>query len=247
MARFFLPEELWESGVFPESEARHASQVLRLVAGDHVEIFDGTGRAAQAELVGGGRNRATVRVLREWREERPRPELHLIVALIKNERFDWLVQKATELGAASIRPVSAERCVVKLAGKDADKRRSKWMQIAIEAAKQCGHVVLPEIFPVAAPIDAFRNAPGGLKGIPAVHARGAALGEFFTDAPDNVTFAIGPEGDWTDDEMASAQAAGFAPLDLGRHVLRSETAALHVLSAAAHHFLGGAGGRRERA
>jgi len=57
-----------------------------------------------------------------------------------------------------------------------------------------------------------------------------------------VTFAIGPEGDWTDDEMAAAQAAGFVPLDLGRHVLRSETAALYALGAAAHHFLGGVGG-----
>ncbi len=242
MARFFIPAELWDSGELPDSEARHASQVLRLGAGDRVEIFDGTGRAAQAELAEVGKNRAVVRVLREWCEQCPRPEIHLIVALIKNERFDWLVQKATELGAASIRPVSAARSVVKLADKDAEKRRAKWMQVAVEAAKQCGHVVLPEIFAVAPPDEAFAGAPDGLKGIPAVNAGGAALGEFFTGAPGNVTFAIGPEGDWTDDEMASAQAAGFLPLHLGRHVLRSETAALHVLSAAAHHFLGGAGG-----
>lgn len=242
MARFFIPAELWESGEFPNSEARHASQVLRLTAGDRVEIFDGTGRAAQAELTSVGKNRAVVRVLREWREPCPCPEIHLIVALIKNERFDWLVQKATELGAASIRPVCATRSVVKLAGKDAEKRRAKWMQVAVEAAKQCGHVVLPEIFPVVRADDAFAGAPEGLKGIPAVHAEGAALRSFFAGTPGNVTFAIGPEGDWTDDEMASAQAAGFVPLDLGRHVLRSETAALHVISAAAHHFLGGAGG-----
>ncbi len=244
MSRFFVPAELWESGELPESEARHATQVLRLGPGDRVEIFDGTGRAAQAELTKVGKNRAVVRRLRERVEHRPKPEIHLIVALIKNERFDWLVQKATELGAASIRPVSAERSVVKLAGKDADKRRAKWTQVAVEAAKQCGHVVLPEILPVVAADEAFRAAPRGLKGIPAVAAGGGALRFFFAGAPDNVTFAIGPEGDWTADEMASARAAGFVPLDLGRHVLRSETAALHVLSAAAHHFLGGAGGLR---
>ena len=247
MARFFIPAELWDSCEFPDSEARHASQVLRLGAGDRVEIFDGTGRAAQAELTGVSKNRTTARILREWREYRPRPEIHLVVALIKNERFDWLVQKATELGAASIRPVSAARSVVKIAAADAEKRRAKWVHVAVEAAKQCGHVVLPEIFPVAAPDQAFRAAPEGLKGIPAVSAGGLTLGTFFVGTPDNVTFAIGPEGDWTDDEVASACAAGFVPLDLGRHVLRSETAALHVLSAAAHHFLGGAGGRREQA
>lgn len=245
MARFFLPCELWESGELPENEARHASQVLRLGAGDHVEIFDGTGRAAQAEVSDVQKKSVAIRVLREWREERPKPEIHLVLALIKNERFDWLVQKATELGAASVRPVSAARSVVKLSAKDADKRRMKWMHVAVEAAKQCGHIVLPEIFPVSSPAEAFRAAPGGLKGIPAVGAGGLSLGAFFAGSPDNVTFAIGPEGDWTPDELQSARIAGFSPLDLGRHVLRSETAALHVTSAAAHHFHGGVGGKRE--
>lgn len=242
MARFFIPAELWASGGLPEGEGRHASQVLRLGPGERVEVFDGTGRVAQVELTEVGRRSVRVKFLREWREERARPEIHLAVAQIKNERFDWLVQKATELGAASIRPVSAARSVVKLEGRDMEKRRAKWLQVAIEAAKQCGHVVLPEIFPVAKPDEAFRAAPRGLKGIPTVGVGGLPLGVFFTPETDNITFAIGPEGDWTPEEMSSAQAAGFAPLNLGRHVLRSETAALHVLSAAAHHFLGGAGG-----
>lgn len=242
MARFFVPAEWWDAGTFPETEARHAVRVLRLEAGERVEIFDGTGRAAQAELTEAGKRAVRAVVLREWREERPRPEIHLLVALIKHERFDWLVQKATELGAASIRPVSAARSVVKAGADDAKKRRVKWRQTAIEAAKQCGHVVLPEIFPMAAPDEAFRAAPPGLKGIPVVGAGEVTLGKFFTGRPDHVTFAIGPEGDWTPEEMSSAWAAGFIPLNLGRHVLRSETAALYVLGAAAHHFLDGAGG-----
>lgn len=246
MARFFVPAELWhaESAEFTTSEARHAAQVLRLTAGDRVEIFDGTGRAAQAELVEVGKRGATARILREWRETREQPEIHLIVALIKNERFDWLIQKATELGAASIRPVPAERSVVKLAGKDAEKRRAKWEQIAVEAAKQCGHVVLPEIFPVVPPREAFAAAPDGLRGIPALHPGGRTMGEFLQHAAGHVTFAIGPEGDWTEGEMRLAADAGFVPVDLGKHVLRSETAALHVLSAAAHQLHGGVGGRR---
>ncbi|MEX1010084.1 MAG: 16S rRNA (uracil(1498)-N(3))-methyltransferase [Chthoniobacterales bacterium] len=246
MARFFVPVEMWhaETAELPGSEARHASQVLRLGVGDRVEIFDGTRRAAQVELVAVGRRGVTAKILREWREERARPEIHLIVALIKNERFDWLVQKATELGAASIRPVAAERSVVRIAAADAEKRRAKWMQVAVEAAKQCGHVVLPEIFAVSAAAEAFRTAPEGLKGIPAVQAGGRALGEFLAGEADAVTFAIGPEGDWTVGEMQMAAGCGFEPVDLGKHVLRSETAALHVLSAAGHVLHGGIGGKR---
>jgi len=244
MARFFIPGEMWsaEGVAFPDSEARHATQVLRLGAGERVEIFDGTGRAAQAELREVGKRAVRAKVLREWWEVRVKPEIHLVVALIKNERFDWLVQKATELGAASIHPVEAERSVVKIAAADVEKRRNKWRQIAVEAAKQCGHVVLPEIFPVSRPEEAFRAAPPGLRGIPAVQVGGVGLGEFLAGEEDAVSFAIGPEGDWTEAERRTAEACGFVPIDLGKHVLRSETAALHVLSAAGHQLHGGVGG-----
>jgi 16S rRNA (uracil1498-N3)-methyltransferase len=242
MARFFVPASDWGSACLPESEARHASQVLRMASGDLAVVFDGTGRAAEVELTEVAKKCVGFRVVRGWHEERLRPALHLIVALIKNERFDWLVQKATELGAASIRPVAAERSVVKLAGKDAGKKCGKWELIAVEAAKQCGHLVLPKIFPVALPREVFGSAPDGLKGIPALHSGGVTLGQFFGDEANNLTFAIGPEGDWTEEEMASATDCGFVPLHLGKHVLRSETAALHVISAAAHHYHGGVGG-----
>jgi 16S rRNA (uracil1498-N3)-methyltransferase len=244
MARFFVPASDWDSAHLPESEARHASQVLRMAGGDRAVVFDGTGRAAEVELTEVAKKRVGFRVLREWNEVRVQPGIHLIVALIKNERFDWLVQKATELGAASIRPVAAERSVVKLGGKDAEKRRGKWEQIAVEAAKQCGHVVLPEIFPVSRPEEAFRAAPPGLRGIPAVQVGGVGLGDFLAGDAGSVTFAIGPEGDWTEAERRTAEACGFVPIDLGKHVLRSETAALHVLSAAGHQLHGGVGGMR---
>jgi 16S rRNA (uracil1498-N3)-methyltransferase len=244
MARFFVPADTWGSGLLPESEARHASQVLRMGEGDKAVVFDGRGRAGEVELQDVRKKNVGFRIVREWREERAHPEIHLIVALIKNERFDWLVQKATELGAASIRPVAAARSVVKLEGKDAEKRRAKWEQAAIEAAKQCGHLVLPEIVPVSDPAEAFCSAPDGVKAIPALHEGGRLLGEVLAGQPQAVTFAIGPEGDWTESEIASARDCGFVAVDLGKHVLRSETAALHVLSAAAHQLHGGVGGTR---
>ena len=242
MARFFLSAADWDSAYLPEAEARHASQVLRMASGDAAVVFDGTGRAAGVELTEVAKKRVAFRRLHEWREVRPRPEIHLIVALIRNERFDWLVQKATELGAASIRPVAAERSVVKIAGADAIKRRDKWRQGTVEAAKQCGHLVLPEILAVSGAEQAFRAAPAGLKGIPAVQVGGVGLGDFLAGEADAVTFAIGPEGDWTEAERRTAEACGFVPIDLGKHVLRSETAALYVLSAAGHQLHGGVGG-----
>lgn len=242
MARFFLPAERWESGDLPEPEARHASQVLRLVPGERVTVFDGAGRAAEAEIGDSGKRRVVVTKLREWTEQRVRPGIHLIVALIKNERFDWLVQKATEIGVASIVPVAAQRSVVKVAAADLEKRRAKWVQVSVEAAKQCGHLVLPEIKPVTSADRAFAAARAGLKGIPCVTGERKTLGEFFTGEPEAVTVAIGPEGDWSPEEMELAIGAGFEALDLGRHVLRSETAAMHVASVAAHVFHGGVGG-----
>lgn len=244
MARFFLPAELWESGELPVQEARHATQVLRLAAGKRVTVFDGAGRVAEAEICECGKHRVAVSKLREWKEQCVRPDVHLIVALIKNERFDWLVQKATELGVASICPVAAKRSVVKVAAADVGKRRAKWVQVSVEAAKQCGHLVLPEIKTVTSPAGAFAAAAAGLKGIPCVTGERKTLGEFFTGHPEAVTLAIGPEGDWSPEEMESAIARGFESLDLGRHVLRSETAAMHVASVAAHEFHGGVGGLR---
>ncbi len=244
MTRLFVPPECWKAAEFPlpESEARHAVQVLRLEAGDRVQIFDGRGRVAEAEIVSARKRGASVRVVGERHAGRPGPEVHLIMALIKGERFDWAVQKATELGAASIRPVTAERSVVRLEGKDAGKKHSKWMQTAVEAAKQCGHAILPEISRPEVPREAFRGAPAGARGIPVLHPEGIPLDRFLAGGDGTVTFAIGPEGDWTRGEVAEAMAEGFVPIDLGAHVLRSETAALYVLSVAAHQRLGGAGG-----
>ena len=244
MARLFVPPEGWTAGelALPQSEARHAIQVLRLGRGDRVVVFDGTGRHADAEITSVGKRGAAVRILHVKQMVRPAPGLHLIIALLKGERFDWVVQKATELGAASIRPVAATRSVVRTERNDADRKLARWRQTAVEAAKQCGHLVLPEIFAPAPPEEAFRNAPPGARGIPALQPRGLPLPEFLGKATGEVTFAIGPEGDWTGDELRAAGSEGFLPLDLGSLVLRSETAALYVLSATSHQILGGAGG-----
>lgn len=249
MHRFHVPPPDWHAGniSLPDSEAAHAARVLRVRTGDQVEIFDGAGRAAAAVVAEVGKRSVVVEVRRQWQAQRPLPGIHLLVALIKGDRFDWMIQKATELGAASIRPVAAARSVVRIEGPEAARRLAKWKQVSVEAAKQCGHLVLPDIHALVPPLVAFRSSPDGRRGIPALHPGGRTLGTFLTQGEGETTFAIGPEGDWTPEEMEDAQACGFVPLDLGRHVLRSETAAAHVLSVAAHQLHGGPGGVGEGA
>ncbi len=249
MHRFHVPPTDWHAGTvsLPETEAAHAARVLRVRDGEPVEIFDGTGRAAAAVVVEVGKRSVVVEIRREWSVHRPAPGVHLVVALIKGDRFDWMIQKATELGAASIQPVAAARSVVRIEGPEAARRLAKWRQVSVEAAKQCGHLVLPEIHALMPPVAAFRGAASGCRGIPALHPGGRTLGAFLAEGEGETTFAIGPEGDWTPDEMADAQACGFVRLDLGRHVLRSETAAAHVLSVATHQLHGGPGGMGEGA
>lgn len=249
MHRFHVPPSAWAKGriELPGAEATHAARVLRLKAGEPVEIFDGAGRAAAAVVAEVGKRSVAVDVRREWTAHRPEPGVHLIVALIKGERFDWMLQKATELGAASIQPVAAARSVVRLEPAEVFRRLEKWRQVSIEAAKQCGHLVLPDIRALLPPVAAFRAAATGRRGIPALHPGGVPLAGFLSAAHGETTFAIGPEGDWTPEEVDDARTCGFVPLELGRHVLRSETAAVHVLSVAAHELHGGPGGPREGA
>lgn len=159
-------------------------------------------------------------------------EVHLVAGITANERMDWLVEKATELGAASITPLLAERSVLRLKGERADKKRAHWQAIAIAACEQCGRNRVPRVAPVldladwlagpgaaAAPERLLLSLRGGtalLRGRPA--GAGAAV------------FLSGPEGGLSRAEEDAALAHGFAPVGLGPRVLRAETAALAALA-----------------
>ena len=172
-----------------------------------------------------------------------RPEsplaLTLAVALLKGEKFDTVVQKATELGVASIVPVVTARADVRLrAGKDVDARVARWQRLALEAAKQSGRAVVPAV-----------GAPCALAELLAAESVGARL--LFTErggyglrealadvtAPTALTALTGPEGGWADEELARAQAAGWRLVTLGGRTLRAETAAV-VVSALLQHVCG---------
>lgn len=228
MPRFHCPVPLAEGQVLalPPGAARHV-QVLRLQPGRELTLFNGEGGEFEAVVETMGRSDVTVRVGRHNPIEREAPrEIHLAIGMPANERMDWLVEKAAELGAASIQPLLAERSVLKLTGERAAKKQAHWQGIAIAACEQCGRNRVPavhEAVPFAQwkPISAVRLV---LSFDPqAMALDGVAQGP--------VLLLSGPEGGLSPQEELAARAQRFQPVTLGPRVLRAETAPLAALAA----------------
>jgi len=222
--------------VLPAGAARHV-QVLRMQPGDALTLFDGNGGEYAATVERMGRSEVAVQVGAHDAVEREAPRaVHLAIGMPANERMDWLVEKATELGVASIQPLMTAHGVLRLAGERADKKRVHWEAIAIAACEQCGRNRVPLIHPVRAwagwietpPIDDAERFVLSLadrsctvremrERVPAAALRGACV-------------LSGPEGGLNTAEEQDAVARGFAPLTLGPRVLRAETAALAALA-----------------
>lgn len=168
----------------------------------------------------------------------------LAVGMPANERMDWLVEKATELGVAAIQPLVCERSVLRLAGDRADKRRRHWQSVAAAAAEQCGRARLPSVEPVCAFADwlaGLRAADDRLQASfllslgPDVQPFAEGLRPAL-QAGRSLLFASGPEGGFSPAEDAAARAAGLQPLGLGPRVLRADTAPLLAIAALAALF-----------
>ncbi len=229
MPRLHCPDGLAEGAhlALPPAAARHV-QVLRLQPGDALTLFDGRGGEWSARVDAMGRQSVTVHVgAHAPRECEPGRDIHLALGVPANERMDWLVEKATELGAASIQPLVTERTVLRLAGERADKRRAHWQAVAIAACEQCGGNRVPPVHPLA---DLARWSPaGGLQRCVLSLADDAGPLPLAGTSP--LLLLSGPEGGLSPREEAAARAAGFQPVRLGSRVLRAETAPLAALAA----------------
>ena len=233
MPRFYCPAPLatGQSLDLPAGAARHV-QVLRLQPGAAITLFNGEGGEFEAVVEHMGRSEVRVQVASHLALERETPrEVHLAVGMPANERMDWLVEKATELGAASIQPLVAERSVLKLNSERAQKKRAHWQGIAIAACEQCGRNRVPLIHEVmdlgrwlATPPEQAARLVLSLSAQARPLVEAAAGG-----AP--VLLLSGPEGGLTAHEEQGAVAQGFRPASLGARVLRAETAPLAVLAA----------------
>ena len=217
----------------PPEEAKHALKVLRLRPGDEVCAMDGAGKRWRGEIGGIDGNRVSVKLLESLPDNEAPVRVTVYEGLPKADKLDFIAQKLTELGSAALVPVRMERCVVRLDGKDGEKRRERLDKIAREAAKQCGRGVPLR---VAAPMDwrAALRAMGGhdLLLIPWEEASGTRIRDAFASAPDarDIGIVIGPEGGITPAEVEAMVAAGGRCVTLGPRILRTETAA--VVSAA---------------
>lgn len=240
MPRFFLPPSSWqaEPAVLTGDEARHLGQVLRLQAGASICVFDGGGRHAEAEVLEVARDRVSLKIGADLPAGSPLPVITLAQAIPKGKNMDLIVQKAVELGVASIQALITRHTIVQ----PGDGKAGKWRRTALEACKQCGQNVLPEIAePV--PFDRWMAAQAavpatGLRLIASLAAGARPLRSVLRAHPDTLaaTLLIGPEGDFTAQETAAALAAGFLPVSLGDIVLRVETATLFALSALRYEF-----------
>ncbi len=255
MPRFHVPDPLQPGAriALPAGAARHV-QVLRLQPGAGIALFDGRGGEYAAVVERMGRSDVQVQVGAHHAVEREAVRaVHLVVGMPANDRMDWLVEKATELGAASIQPLATERSVLRLHSERADKKRLHWEAVAVAACEQCGRNRVPRVHPVRAltawlaqtdpASDAADRRVLSLRGATATAATTA--GSAHTEAERFATTASraskgahrpvwivsGPEGGLTDREEDALIATGFAPMSLGTRVLRAETAALAVLAA----------------
>jgi len=234
MPRFYCPAPLVTGLAFslPPGAARHV-QVLRTQPGDGITLFNGEGGEFDATVTRMGRSDVEVEVGAHHAVEREAPRaVHLLAGITANERMDWLVEKATELGVASITPLVAERSVLKLKGERADKKRAHWQAVAVAAAEQCGRNRVPEVHAAVTLNEWLKQAAAGQRWVLSLSEGTQALSKMMgaADLPP-VTVLSGPEGGLSPAEETTALAAGFTPVTLGPRVLRAETAPLAVLAA----------------
>jgi 16S rRNA (uracil1498-N3)-methyltransferase len=246
--RFYAPPGAFAEGgaavALSEEESRHLRDVLRLRAGDEAYVFDGEGREFRCVVAEAGGRGGAARLEVRDPVEPPSPEspleLTLAVALLKGEKFDLVVQKATELGVSSVIPVSTKRSDVRPRDeRDTSKRVERWRRLALEAAKQSGRARLPR---VAEPrgFESVVEDDGGPERLRVLFAErgGAGLDALAaaSSRPTNVAALVGPEGGWDDGELELARARGWTLVTLGGRTLRAETAALAVCALLQHLF-----------
>jgi 16S rRNA (uracil1498-N3)-methyltransferase len=233
MPRFHcsVPLTAGASLALPSGAARHV-QVLRMQPGDALTLFDGAGGEYAATVERMGRSDVAVVVGAHLPVEREAPRaVHLAVGMPANERMDWLVEKATELGVASIQPLATAHGVLRLSGERAEKKRAHWEAIAVAACEQCGRNRVPVIHPVqsfSGWIDA-QAASGAVRLVLSLAEGTRALPTVQVPEGHGALVLSGPEGGLSGTEEQQAIARGFAPVTLGARVLRAETAALAAL------------------
>jgi 16S rRNA (uracil1498-N3)-methyltransferase len=240
MHRFHLPpDQCLEPSIFLAGrEAHHALRVLRVRRGDRVIVLDGTGAELHCEVGDSDRDKVQLAVLERKSFPRPGCAITLLQGIPKGKLMESIIQKATELGAFRIVPILTERVAIHLDQRGAALKAAKWQTVAVEAIKQCGSPWLPKVEEPMTPAQFLaRKERFDLPLIASLGPDRLHPHEYFRQysgkhgaGPHTISVWVGPEGDFTPDEIAAVVAAGALPITLGPLVLRCETAATYCLS-----------------
>jgi 16S rRNA (uracil1498-N3)-methyltransferase len=238
--RFYAaPSSFAETSVrLDAEEARHLTRVLRLGPGARVFVFDGEGAEYESEVARVAKHEVDLNLLRRLDDVVESPlRLTLAQALIKGDKFDWVIQKTTELGVTRIVALVTDHSDVKRAEERAGQRIERWRRISLEALKQCGRRRLVEICGPA-PFDDFCESAAQDKCLIFSERGGESLAEVSAKLRnvDQLNLCVASEGGWSEPELLKAASCGFTPVSLGSRILRTETAAIAAVSLAQHIF-----------
>lgn len=222
-----------EAVVEDRDEIRHVRKVLRLRTGDAVVLFNGEGKEYSAAISDISSGKISFKLLSESSTSTTEPPLQIILGLglLKSAKFDWLVQKTTELGVSEIVPFFSEHAIPQWEGEKARSRKSRWEKIVAEAAKQCGRLRVPRIHSPCSFAEALhKEFEGAVKIFLWEREKSGTLRDALRDPSSSIYALVGPEGGFAEREALKAQQAGFRPIRLGPRVLRAETAGIAIVS-----------------
>ena len=242
--RFYAPPSAFTRDAvhLDTDEARYLREVLRLKVGEQVYVFNGEGQEFRCTIAEARRDSSVLKIVEEIEPARPESplDLTLAVALLKGEKFDLVVQKATELGVTAIAPMTTKLADIRIRDEsDAKKRVSRWQRIALEAAKQSGRAVVPRVGepqPFSTLVIETRASPARFMFSERDGRSLAQAAETQVTSVESLTALVGSEGGWTDEELDLGRNNGWEIITLGGRTLRAETAAITVTALLQHLF-----------
>lgn len=232
MPRFYCPQSLILDSLYElPSDVAHHVRVRRLASGTSITLFNGTSGEYEATLTTISKSAASVKITQFIpRESELAYRVTLAQALPEAAKMDWIIEKAVELGVADITPLATQRCVVRLSGERADKKREHWQRVAIAASEQCGRNRLAEIAPISM-LDTWLNQNPGITRLMLTPRTEISLATWaHQQQPQAVQLLIGPEGGLNEEEERLATTRGVLAVSLGPRILRTETAGLAALA-----------------
>ena len=235
MDRFFVAKGSWghSEALLSVEESHHCLRVMRKTAGDRIEVFDGGGRWARGVIAEGNDREVTVRIEEEGTTQGKKPSLLMAIAVAKGKTMELVIQKAVELGVDRIQPLLTENMAIHWSGEILKGKQEKWRRVAMEACKQCGQNIVPEVCPVVAFGDVLEASCEGARFLASLDQRARPLRCEMEELPAelcSIELFIGPEGDFSPSETERAITSGLRPVSFGSRVLRVETAVIYGLS-----------------